>query len=91
MFKRMQPFFQFVRASQMPTPGAMEYGFESEMLAWRAMIGPAMGQRIQWRTTTQFPTGQSLQAVAMNWATGLGGVAHGQSVLQPLSNPYEGQ
>jgi hypothetical protein len=89
MFRRIQPFFQYVRATQMPTPGAMEYGFESEMLADRPFIGPAMGARSYMRTVTDFGTGgQSYQAVALNWFTGLGGLAHGQSALQPLSNPY---
>lgn len=83
-------FFQFVRASKMPTPGAMEYGFESEMLAFRPMIGPAIGARSYMRTTTNFgPSGQSYQAAAMNWYAGLGGLASGQVILQPLSNPYD--
>jgi hypothetical protein len=89
MFRRLQPFFQYVRATQMPTPGAMEYGFESEMLADRPMIGPAYAARYQFKTVTDFgPMGLNYQGVALNWFTGLGGLAHGQSVLQPLSNPY---
>jgi hypothetical protein len=81
------PFFQFVYATIMPTPGAMAYGFESEMLAIRAMIGPAIGQRYQFRSLQGNPT---FQAVALSTTTGLGGLAHGQNVLQPLSNPYGG-
>jgi hypothetical protein len=86
----MRPaFFQFARATKLPTPGAMAYGFESEMLAFRPAIGPAIGARYQFATITAFgSTGQSYQATAMNWLAGLGGLAQGQNVLQPLSNPY---
>jgi hypothetical protein len=84
--KRQAPFYQFVAATQMPTPGAMEYGFESEMLAWRPVIGPAIAARFQFRTL-QNP--QAMQNVAVWWTTGLGGLAHGQSALQPLSNPWQ--
>jgi hypothetical protein len=80
------PWFQFVYASQMPTPGAMAYGFESEMLAMRPMIGPAIGYSFQWRSIGSAP--QAYQAAGVSWQTGLTGIVHGQSVLQPLSNPY---
>lgn len=86
--KRQQPpFYQFTYGDQIPTPGAMAYGFESEMLCMRPWIGPAIGQRVQWRTFVGAPA--SFQAVSLAWQTGLGGVVHGQSALQPLSNPYE--
>jgi hypothetical protein len=87
---RLPPFFQYVKATQLPTPGAMNMGFESELLALRPMIGPAIGARYQFRTITNFgPTGQNYQAVAMNWIAGLTGINHGQVALQPLSNPYQ--
>lgn len=81
-------FFQVVYATQMPTPGAMAYGFESEMLALRAAVGPAIGARTYFRSL--FPTPQAYQAASLAWQSGLGGVVHGQSALQPLSNPYGG-
>lgn len=84
---RQPPFFQFVHASLMPTPGAMAYGFESEMLAWRACIGPAIGAMTFFRSFR--PTPDAYQAASMSWLTGLG-MVHGQSALQPLSNPYAG-
>lgn len=80
------PWFQFVYASQMPTPGAMAYGFESEMLCMRPMIGPAIAARFQFRTLGSAP--QAYQAAGVAWQTGLTGIVHGQSALQPLSNPY---
>lgn len=86
MFRRRKPpFFQYVYATQLPTPGAMAYGLESELMAFRPFIGPGIGQRFQWRTL-QHP--QSSQAVAVTVLAGLSGVLHGQSALQPLSNPY---
>lgn len=80
------PFYQYVAATQMPTPGAMCMGFESEMMAWRPAIGPAIGCAQQFRSF--FPTPQLYQMQAAIWQNGLTGVVHGQSVLQPLSNPY---
>lgn len=82
----LKAFYQFVRATQLPTPGAMEYGFESEMLTWRPVIGPGIGARQQFRSV--FPTPQYYQASSVAWISGLTGVVHGQSALQPLSNPY---
>lgn len=64
----------------------MAYGFESEMMTLRPMIGPAIGVRFQF--TTVFPTPQAIQAQQMTWLTGLTGIVHGQSAMQPLSNPY---
>jgi len=85
--KTRQPFYQYVYATQLPTPGAMAYGFESEMMAWRPMIGPAIAYGFRWRSISPDP--QSYQAVQAGWVTGLTGVVHGQSMLQPLSNPYQ--
>jgi hypothetical protein len=87
------PFYQYAPATQMPTPGAMQYGFESEMLAMRPAIGPAIAARVMFRSiASNFPAqaGQAYQAACMNWFTGLGGLSQGQNVLQPLSNPYAG-
>lgn len=86
MSRPSPPFYQYIYASQMPTPGAMAYGFESEMLCIRPMIGPGIGARFQFATL--FPTPQAYQASSAIWQTGLTGVVHGQNVLQPLSNPY---
>lgn len=80
------PFYQYVYASQLPTPGAMAYGFESEMLAFRPAIGPGIGQATYFRSI--FATPQAYQAASMAWQSGLTGIVHGQSILQPLSNPY---
>ena len=85
---KRQPFYQFQHATQMPTPGAMAYGFESEMMAMRAMIGPGIGVRRQFYTL--YPFAQNSQAASLSWLAGLTGVVQGQSQLQPLSNPYGG-
>ena len=82
------PFYQVAYATIMPTPGAMAFGFESEMLTLRPAIGPGIGARFQF--TTVFPAPQAFQAASMTWLAGLTGVVHGQSALQPLSNPYGG-
>lgn len=84
--KAPPPFYQFAPASQMPTPGAMNMGFESEMLCLRPWIGPAIGVAFQFASI--FPSPQWYQQGSYAWATGLTGVVHGQNVLQPLSNPY---
>lgn len=81
----VRAFFQVVYGAKIPTPGAMAYAFESEMLTLRPFIGPGIGARFQFRTL-QHP--QASQAVSVVAFTGLTGVVHGQSVLQPLSNPY---
>lgn len=83
---RSAPFYQFVRTSQ-PTAGAMDMAFESEMLAWRPLIGPGIGQRQQFATV--FATPQNYQATAMLWFQGMTGIVQGQVALQPLSNPYQ--
>ena len=84
--RKLAPFYQFAYATQMRTPGAMAYGFESEMLCLRPMIGPAIAARLQFASL--MPVSQNYQQYAVNWLAGLSGVAHGQSALQPLSNPY---
>jgi hypothetical protein len=84
-------FYQFVKATLSPTPGAMEYGFESEMLAFRPLLGPGIAFRRQLSSIGGMgPQGQNYQINAMNWLAGLSGVNHGQIVLQPLSDPYGG-
>ena len=85
---KLPPWLQWVYATQLPTPGAMAMGFESEMLALRPAIGPAIGQAMQWRSVSPAP--YNYQVVSVAWLTGLTGVVHGQTVLQPLSNPYGG-
>src|SRR5271166_988226 len=82
-----RPWYSFVFAPQMPTPGAMAYALESQWLAWRPLIGPAIGQAQQFRT---FGGQQSMQQAALAAVTGLGGLNHGQVVLQPLVDPYGG-
>lgn len=82
---RKPPFFQFVYGQKIPTPGAMAYAFESEMLALRPFIGPAIAARFQFRTM-QNP--QASQIAAVTVLAGLQGVVHGQNLLQPLANPY---
>ena len=77
-------WFTFKRATQMPTPGAMEYGLVTELLADRPYIGPAIGFSTQMRNFAA----QNSQFAAMAALTGVGGLVHGQSALQPLSDPY---
>jgi hypothetical protein len=80
------PFYQWVQRL-MPNPGnAMSSAFESEMLAWKPLIGPAIGQRFQFATIPPTPLNVQLQSLGV--LNGLGGVNHGQNVLQPLVNPY---
>ena len=87
-----RPWFQFIKAMLLPTPGAMEYGLETQQLAWRPMIGPAIGQAIQFRTIYNLTPAntQYLQAAAFTTKTGLGGLASGTLVVQPLADPYNG-
>lgn len=82
----MQGFFQVVKATIMPTPGAMEYSMSDYILAHKPWIGPGIAPNFLFRS---FAT-QNYQQQAVAALTGLGGVAHGQNVLQPLSNPYAG-
>lgn len=84
--KKQPPLYQYAYATQLPTAGAMAYGFESESLAWRPMIGPAIGARYQFYSV--WPTPQLVQAGMAIGLTGLTGVVAGQNTLQPLSNPY---
>lgn len=89
MFRRPPPpFYQFVANQPPVTPGAMNMGFESEMLAYRPAIGPGIAARFQFASIGGTP--QSYQAASMAWLAGVAGIVHGQSVLQPLSNPYAG-
>lgn len=86
MARVRMPFYQYVHADQLPTGGAMVYGFESEMLAWRPMIGPGIGARFQFASIRRDP--QSYQAANVAWVTGLTGIVQGQNIMQPLSNPW---
>lgn len=82
------PFYVLQQATQMPTPGAMQFSLISELMAFRPLIGPAVAARQMF--TTFFMTPQAYQASSIAWQTGLTGVVHGQSALQPLSDPYGG-
>lgn len=82
------PFFQWVNVAYSTEANAMVNAFESERLAWKPMIGPAIGARSYFRSISPAPA--NMQAVATAWLTGLGGIQHGQLALQPLSNPYSG-
>jgi hypothetical protein len=78
-------FFVSIAATKMPTPGAMKYGFAGPyFLAPRAMIGSAIGQAVTWHMFSP----QDYQNTSVVTITGLGGLAQGQIVGQPLSNPY---
>lgn len=81
----LNSWFKSVRATQMPTPGAMEYGFASEYLAARPLVGPGVVFRRQFRVFQGNGSYQAAMAVAL---TGVGGLASGNVILQPLSNPY---
>jgi hypothetical protein len=83
-----RPWYSFIFGSKIPTPGAMAYANETEWLAFRPMIGPAIGQAVQFRTLYNvFPI---MQQQALAALTGLGGLNHGQVALQPLTDPYSG-
>ncbi len=86
MRQHLAPFYQYVYATQLPTAGAMAYGFESESMCVRPACGPGIGARSQFLSIMPQPGVMQMQAVA--WASGLTGVVHGQTALQPLSNPY---
>lgn len=87
MLRRKPPFIQYVNNPPATTPGAMNMGYESEMLFWRPAIGPAVAARTMFRTFAI----QNYQAVSLAATTGLTGVVHGQNALQPLINPYTGR
>ena len=77
-------WWHYAPASKLPTPGAMEYGLTTNNQTFRPWIGPAIAPNFLWRMFA--PQNYQYQAQAV--LTGVGGLAHGQSVLQPLSNPY---
>jgi hypothetical protein len=88
MTKNSRPFYRFFKGMLGITPGAMIYGNETQWLAWRPLIGPAIGVATQFRTIYNVqPISQQTGLAA---TTGLGGVVHGQVALQPLSDPYNG-
>ena len=82
-----RPWFSYVKANKLPTPGAMEYALETELMAFRPMVGPGIGCRQQFYSILPGP--MSYQAGTMAWAGGLNGIVQGQVGLQPLSNPYD--
>jgi hypothetical protein len=85
---KARPWYAFMFGNQIPTAGAMAYGNVSQRLVPRNVIGSAIGQAIQFRTLYNvFPISQQYGLAAQ---TGLGGLAHGQVALQPLSDPYNG-
>lgn len=79
-------FYTSIRAQKQPTPGAMEYGFATEYLALHPYIGPGIGFAQQMRNFAP----QNTQNAGVAVVTGLGGLAQGQIVGQPLSDPYNG-
>lgn len=81
----LMSWFKSVRATLLPTPGAMEYGFASEYLVQHPLLGPGIAAR---RTFRSYQGNQSYQAAMAVAQTGLGGLASGNVILQPLSNPY---
>jgi hypothetical protein len=79
-------FFVVVKARKHPTAGAMDHALITNLLAQHPLIGPAIGQ-VQ---TLRWTVPQNVQGTGQVAITGIGGLAHGQIVLQPLSDPYEG-
>ncbi len=79
-------WWTYARATKLPTPGAMEYGLTNDWLALHPLIGPGIGAGYQFRSFNL----QNTQNAAQAALTGLGGLVHGQSALQPLSDPYVG-
>ncbi len=77
-------WFQYKPATKIPTPGAMNMALITEWLAHKPWIGPAIGFAVQMRNFSP----QNAQQVSVTTTTGLGGIVHGQTVLQPLSDPY---
>jgi hypothetical protein len=69
----------------LPTPGVGNQLLQSNRQFCWNIIGSGIGQRRQFRMFVP----QNLQGVAVVPQTGLGGLASGQVVMQPLSNPYE--
>ncbi len=66
------------------TPGALIFGLASDWLAAHPLIGPGIGMRRQHMAFA----GQNYQHSIAALDTGLGGLAQGQVVLQPLSDLY---
>lgn len=65
-------------------PGAMNYAFESLALSETTPIGPGVRQRQFWATVAP-PL--FVPDVTAPYA-GLGGIVSGQTISQPLYNPY---
>ena len=77
--------WHYARGTKIPTPGAMEYALLDNVVADKPWIGPAIGFLRQFRSFNP----QNTQDTSQSVLTGVGGLAHGQSALQPLSNPYQ--
>lgn len=69
---------------QLPGPGAMNYAFDTLSLAESSPIGPGVRQRQFWN---KLPTPLFVPSPTAPMA-GLGGVVHGQTISQPLFDPY---
>lgn len=71
---------------RLPDPGAQNYAFETLGLVEFTPIGPAIGADIVLMKTQPPAFYISNSMVVIN---GLGGLAAGQIILQPLINPYD--
>lgn len=69
---------------RLPGPGAMNYAYDSLALAESDAIGPAVAQRQFWNIRPQplFVPGMGRPS------SGYGGVVQGQTLSQPLFDPY---
>ena len=65
-------------------PGAMNYAYDSLALAESTPIGAGVRQRHFW-ASVQTPMFVPSMTVPIN---GVGGVVHGQTISQPLFDPY---
>jgi hypothetical protein len=83
----LPPWFLYQYATKLPGPGAMAMGLVTEWLAPQGWIGPAIAFAQQYAAFAP----QNVQMVGVAAKTGLGGLVHGQNVLQPLYNPGEGE
>ena len=79
----MHQGYDWIR-KQLPTPGAMNYAFETLALAESTAIGPGIAQRQFWQTVqTPLFVGEMTRP-----QSGYGGVVQGQAIYQPLFDPY---
>lgn len=73
------------KRKRLPTPGAMNYAFESLGLVEFTPIGDGIGNRHQYQITQ--PPQVYINGIA-TWTDGLGGIIAGQAIMQPLIDPY---